>query len=394
MDFSLTAEQEALRQEICSFLEHELPPEPLEPQIVPEEETDAHFEFAVDFNKKLAERGWYTAWWPKEHGGLEFDPIEMRILDSELAYHGVGVLNAVGMQVASLLFAHGNEEQKQRFLPGIASCDVIWGEGYSEPDAGADLASLKTLALRDGDDYVVDGSKIWTGAGHRADWMFVFSRTNPDVPRHQGISFVLVDMQSPGVSVRPIENMAGIVNFAQEYFEGVRVPAENLVGEENTGWRQRPSVGTGGYGLTDNPSKMRRHLERLVEHYHNGAQEGEPHDRRALRRQKIGKLATEIELANIFSWRNASLRTRGEMTIAAGESAGIFNGELNQRFAGTAVEILGLYGPLLPENDRWVQLRGWFGRAYMFTVASTIYGGTKDVHRNVLAHRGLGLPRE
>ena len=394
MDFSLTAEQEALRQEICSFLERELPPDPLEPQIVPEEETDVHFEFAVEFGKKLAKQGWYTAWWPQEYGGLGFDPVQMRILDGELAYHGVGVLNAVGMQIASLLLAYGNEEQKQRFLPGIASCDVIWGEGYSEPDAGADLASLRTVALRDGDDYVVDGSKIWTGAGHRAHWMFVFSRTNPEVPRHQGLSFVLVDMQTPGVTVRPIENMAGIVNFAQEYFEGVRVPAENLVGEENTGWRQRPAVGTGGFLLTDNPSKMRRHLERLVEYLMEAPAAEERPAAAPLVRQKIGKLATEIEVANILAWRNASLRKRGEMTIVAGESAGIYYGELNQRFARTAVEILGLYGPLLPANERWVKLQGWFGHAYMFTVASTIYGGTKDVHRNVLAHRGLGLPRE
>jgi alkylation response protein AidB-like acyl-CoA dehydrogenase len=165
------------------------------------------------------------------------------------------------------------------------------------------------------------------------------------------------------------------------------------VGEENTGWRQRPAVGTGGYNTTDNPAKMRRHFERLLAHCQEASIDERHSGADPLVRQKLARLATEIEVASVLASRNASLRMRGEMTIAAGESAGIFFGELNQRFARTAVEILGLYGPLLPDNARWVSLRGWFALAFMFTVASTIYGGTKDVHRNVLAHRGLGLPR-
>ena len=392
MDFSLTAEQQALRDEVCAFLERELPAQYPEPQIVAEEETDAHFEFSKQFCKKLAERGWYTAWWPKEHGGLGYGPVETLILDHEFAYHGVALLNAVGMQVAGLLFKHGTDEQRKRFLPGIAGCDVIWGEGYSEPDAGADLASLRTTALRDGDDYVINGTKIWTGAGHRADWMFVFSRTAPDAPKHQGISFVLVEMDQPGIAVRPIENMAGIVNFAQEYFDNARTPVINLVGEENTGWRIR-SAASPGWGYTDNPARMRRHIERFAEFLKDEVWGDRRPGKDAVIRQKVGKLRTDIEVSNVLAWRNASLRERGEMTITAGESTGIYNGELNQRFARTAVEILGLYGPLMPQNERWVKLDGWYGLAYQFTVAATIYGGTKDVHRNVLAHRGLGLPR-
>jgi acyl-CoA dehydrogenase len=165
VDFALTPELEALKREIRAFLEAELPDEVPEPQIVPETGTDEEFAFQLAFSKKLAEHGWYTAQWPKEHGGRGFDAYQALVVGEELGSHGVSTVNSIGHLVASLLMQYGDEEQQQRFLPGIANCDVIWGEGYSEPDSGADLASLRTVARKDGDEYVVDGTKIWTGAG-------------------------------------------------------------------------------------------------------------------------------------------------------------------------------------------------------------------------------------
>ena len=395
MDFSLTAQHEALKKEIRAFIEAELPSsDPPEPHIDPRAGTDEEFEFALEFSKKLSKRGWYTAAWPEEHGGLGFGPIESLILGEELSYHGIGAIDHDAMMIAGLLMQYGTDEQRKKFLPLIANCEIIFGEGYSEPDAGADLASLRTVARRDGDEYVIDGTKIWTGSGPRSDWMFVFVRTDTDAPKHHGISFILLDMTTPGVSVRPLHNLADHVAFGQEFFESVRVPAENLIGEENTGWRQRGAVhGVGIRTPPDNHSKMRRYLERLID-YCKEAPDG--HGRLGddvLVRQKIAKLATEVEVSRTLAWRNVSLETKKQLTVSAGESVGIFNRELNQRLARTAVEILGLYGPLLPDEPR-AKLRGWFARAYLFTVASTIYGGTVDIHRYILAHRGLGLPRE
>ena len=298
------------------------------------------------------------------------------------------------MLVASLLFKFGTEEQRERFLPDIAACNVIWGEGYSEPDAGADLASLRTTALRDGDNYVINGTKVWQGTGHRADWFFVYSRTNPDRPKHDGISYVLVDMRDPGVTVVPLENMAGQVTFAQEFFENVRTPADNLIGEEGTGWQQRRVARDPGvHPHPDNPWRVQRHFEQIVQHCRQPANGGPRLFDDPLVRQKLARTAIEIELAKTLSWRDAWLDSREELTAREGEASGILIRFANQRAARTAVEILGLYGTLLPENDRWVPLRGWYALSYMFTVASTIYGGTVDIHRNLLAQRGLGLPR-
>ena len=394
MDFSLTPQQEALRKEIDTFLEAELPSDPPEAQIVSELGTDEEYEFTLAISKKLSERGWYTAAWPKEHGGLGFGPMDTLILSSELASHGVSLANGIGMLIASLLIKFGTEEQRQRFLPDIAACDVIWGEGYSEPDAGSDLASLSTTALRDGDHYVINGTKIWTGAGHRSDWMFVYARTNLDEPKHHSISYVLVDLQNQGATVVPLENMAGQVTFAQEFFEDVRTPVDNVIGEEGTGWQQRRVARDSGvHPGPDSPWKVQRHFEQLVQHCKQPSNGGRRLFDDPFVRQKLARMAIEIELAQTLSWQSAWLTSRNELTAREAEASGVLNRFLNQGAARTAVEILGLYGTLLPENERWVPLRGWFAHAYMFTVASTVYGGTVDIHRNLLAQRGLGLPR-
>src|SRR5690348_15915768 len=208
MDLRFTPEQEQLRRQIRGFLGEHLP-DVRWSQVGPEWSGDPdEFREAVRFNKKLAEHGWLTAYWPKEYGGLGLSIMEQVVLAEELS--GVPILNANGLNMLGpVLMLYGTDEQKKQHLPGIAACEVMWAQGYSEPNAGSDLASLQTRAVRDGDEFVINGSKIWTGHGATADWIFVLARTDPAAPKHKGISFFLMPITSPGIKVIPLQSMAG-----------------------------------------------------------------------------------------------------------------------------------------------------------------------------------------
>ncbi|MGH2610521.1 MAG: acyl-CoA dehydrogenase family protein, partial [Tepidiformaceae bacterium] len=234
MDFRFSPTQEKLREDIRAFLDDALPAEFEESPVGTEWSGDAdEHAVALDFNKKLSERGWLTAHWPKEYGGLSYSIMEQVVLREEIGYRRAPVLNANGLNMLGpVLMLYGTEEQKQQHLPGIAKAEVMWAQGYSEPNAGSDLASLQTRAVRDGDEFVINGSKIWTGHGLNADWIFVLARTDPAAPKHKGISFFLMPMNSPGLTVVPLRSMTNYIHFCQEYFEDVRVPRENLVGQE------------------------------------------------------------------------------------------------------------------------------------------------------------------
>ncbi len=223
MDFTFTESEERLRGELRRFLADVLPPDW---EGSGTDLSDDDFEFGQYFNKRLAERGWIAPAWPKQYGGLGATHVEQAIFGEELAYHRApmgGRIFGVGM-IGPTLIVHGSEEQKRRHLPGITAAEVLWCQGYSEPGAGSDLAALQTRAVRDGDDYVINGQKIWTTQAHRAQWMFLLARTDPEAPKHKGITFFLVDMKTPGITVRPLVNMAGRHEFNEVFFEDVRVP--------------------------------------------------------------------------------------------------------------------------------------------------------------------------
>src|SRR3990172_2514490 len=203
--------------------------------------SDEEFEFARGFNRKLAERGWIAPAWPKEYGGLGASIHEQMVFNEEFGYYGAPDTGTRGFGVGMIgptLIIHGNEEQKRHYLPKITSGEHIWCQGYSEPGSGSDLASLQTRAVRDGDDYVINGQKIWTSGGHRSNQMFCLVRTDPEAPKHRGISFLLIDdiKNVPGLTIRPLINMANRHHFNEVFFEDVRVPAKNIIGEEDRGW--------------------------------------------------------------------------------------------------------------------------------------------------------------
>jgi alkylation response protein AidB-like acyl-CoA dehydrogenase len=395
MDFRLSTPHQKLRDDIRAFLREHLPADFEESPVGTEWSGDPdEMSAARAFNKQLAEHGWLTAHWPKEYGGAGLSILEQVVLREEISYRRAPVLNANGLNMLGpVLMLYGTDEQRRRHLPGIARAEVMWAQGYSEPNAGSDLASLQTRAVRDGDDYLITGTKIWTGHGRGADWIFVLARTNPDVPKHKGISFFLMPMDSPGLAVVPLQSMTGHVHFCQEYFEGVRVPRENLVGEENQGWYigaalldfERSGVGSA--------AGIRRTLHDLIAFWQENKTAGQPSAvRRDALRHKIADRIIEVETGRNLSYRIASIQQAGKIPNYEASMAKVYFSELNTRVAFTGFEVLQLYGQLR-ETDKWTKLRGRFALGTQTYLTTTIGGGTSEIQRNIIATRGLGLPR-
>ena len=392
MDFTFSAAEEALRSELRQFLGDVLPPDW---QGLGSDISDDDFEFGQYFNKRLAERGWIAPAWPRAYGGAGASHIEQAIFGEELGYHRAplgGRIFGVGM-IGPTLIVHGSEPQKARHLPGITSGEVLWCQGYSEPGAGSDLANLQTRAARDGDDYLINGQKIWTTQAHQAQWMFLLARTDPNAPKHRGISFFLVDMQTPGITVRPIVNMAGRHEFNEVFFEDVRVPGSNIVGEENRGWYvamtlldfERSSIGAS--------ASSRRTIEELAQFAgasHNGA--GRPAQHRWVR-QGLADLLVETEVARMMSYRVASMQQRGLSPNYEASMVKVFATESAQRMYNFGTRLLGPYGQLA-QGSSWSRLYGRIEQGYLSSVAPTIYSGSSEIQRNIIAQRGLGLPRD
>jgi alkylation response protein AidB-like acyl-CoA dehydrogenase len=388
MDFRFSGEEEAFRKEVQEFLAREW----TLPEWDPDKAED--WQAARDFEKKLVARGWLTMAWPKQYGGLEVSHMTQLIFRDEMAYAGAPIVDGQGIaMVGPCVMVHGTDEQKERFLPPIAKGEVVWSQGFSEPNAGSDLASLQCRAVRDGDDYIVNGQKTWTTAAIRSDWIHVLVRTDPDAPKHRGISYLLVDMKSPGITTQPIVNMTGFAGFHETYFEDVRVPVANRLGEENRGWYaamttlsfERSSIGFA--------SGARRTLQELMQYCRETKRDGKPLIDDPRVRRKLASLAIEIDVARLISYNVAWLQGKGQVPIYESSAAKTFTTELRQRIANAGVQILGLYGQL-DESSKWAPLRGRIKYQYLWTVGETIYAGSNEIQRNIIAQRGLGLPRE
>jgi len=388
MDFRFSEEEEAFRKEVQEFLAREW----TLPEWDPDKAED--WEAARDFERKLVTRGWLTMAWPKQYGGLEVSHMKQLIFRDEMSYAGAPIVDGQGISmVGPCVMVHGTDEQKERFLPPIAKGEVVWSQGFSEPNAGSDLASLQCRAVRDGDDYIVNGQKTWTTAATRSDWIHVLVRTDPDAPKHRGISYLLVDMKSPGITTQPIVNMSGFAGFHETYFEDVRVPVANLLGEENRGWYaamttlsfERSSIGFA--------SGARRTLQELAQYCRETKRGGCPLIDDPRVRRKLATLAVEIEVARFISYNVAWLQSKGQVPIYESSVAKTYTTELRQRIANAGLQILGLYGQL-DESSKWAPLHGRLKYQYLWTVGETIYAGSNEIQRNIIAQRGLGLPRE
>jgi alkylation response protein AidB-like acyl-CoA dehydrogenase len=396
MNFRDTPEETEFRATVRAFLQTQLSPE-LKRRSLPGAifgggsgfESSRH-EAMDDWLRKLAARRWNVPAWPQEYGGAGLSVVEQFILNEEMAIarapRGMGGMG-VGW-VGPTLISHGTDQQRSRHLPGIASGEVVWCQGFSEPGAGSDLASVQTRAVRNGDSYVVNGHKAWTSLAHLAHWMILLARTHTDAPKHRGISCLLVDMNTPGITIRPILNLVGHHDFNEVFLDNVEVPVTNLVGEENQGWY----VGASTLDFERSNISTSVSLITAVTELRRGAAERgwtlTDRVRHALVDREI-----ESQIARLMSYQIISVQKRGGIPSREASIVKLFTSELDIRIWNTAMQMLGMDAQLLRMPERDVAFDGFVPRNYMYATASTVGGGTSEIQRGVIASRGLGLSK-
>ena len=378
------------RQEVKDFISDNLPGDwGSRPQ--GEGYGEAVFAVTREFQSEMAKRRWLTMAWPEEHGGLEAPHSQQMVMAEEMAYHRApGAGGNMGVQwVGPSLMLYGTDAQKDEHLARIADAESWWCTLYSEPGSGSDLASLQTRAVADGDDYVINGQKIWTSGAHVSDWGWLAARTDPDAPKHKGITMFMLRMDTPGITVRPLINMAEGHGFNEVFFEDVRVPKTNVVGETNRGWYhlavaldfERSGIGAFAGG------------RRTVEEITAFAQEN-THllDARPGIRYELAERAIEVEVGTYMAYRIAYMQEHGVVANHEASMSKLFGSELGQRIAKTGMDLLGLGGAVWSDGP-YAALQGRLSRSYVSAVSSTIAAGTSEIQRNIIATRGLGLPR-
>ena len=389
MDFGWSREEDEFRSEVRAFIRGQLPAD-WDDRNLNEEEAYQH---GRRFARALAERKWRVMHWPAECGGLGYNHWRHLIFSEEAAYHRFPGASDMGTGfVGPTLMLFGDDRQKRRFLPAIASAEVQFCQLFTEPGAGSDLGSLQTRAVRDGDDFVVTGQKIFTSGGHHADWGWLGARTNQEAPKHRGISTFLIDMKSPGITVRPLINMTGQHVQNEVFFDEVRVPHENLVGEENRGWYQMASTLDFERARIGWFAGGRRTLDDLVAFAKATTVKGSPVGKRPEVRSRLAEMAVALHVGRFLAYRAVWMLEHGDIPNKEASAAKVFGSEANQRLANLGVTMLGLYGQL-HRDSKHVRLRGWLEHMYKETVFYTIGAGSSEIQRNIIATRGLGLPR-
>lgn len=411
MKWKDTPEQAAFREEVRTFIHERFPksyrPDPDAEQSLEPEDVEGYNwvvdrvsddpvrrEGALAWAAALAERGWVAPHWPEEYGGAGLGVVEEFILQEEMMRAHVPPVNGIAVfLLGPTLLQYGTEAQKRELLPRIARGESTWAQGFSEPGAGSDLASLATRAVRDGDDYVVNGQKVWISLGQYSDGLFALVRTDPDVRKHRGITFLLIDLDAPGVTVRPIEDMRGAAPFSEIFLEDVRVPVTNRVGEENRGWyvaMTTLSFERSGIGAT---IKYQQALSRLVDFIRH--EEGRPFlrdDWKSSIRHEIVQRHIETRVLYNLALLTVSKQAAGEIPDFEASINQLFSSEVHQRLARTGAKAFGLGGNLWQREG--APLRAAFTHALLDAVAQPFLGGSTEIQRNVIATRGLGLPRK
>ncbi len=396
MDFTWSAEDEAFRKELRGWLEANLPKKERrgDDEVGFMHEDAGAWQRRLKWHQKMHAASWVGISWPKEYGGRGASLTQQIIYTQEVGRaNAPQLVNGLGIMLVGPTIMHwGTEEQKKRYVPKILSADEIWCQGYSEPGAGSDLASLQTRAVDEGDYFIVNGQKVWTSDAHHADWCILLVRTDPDAPKHKGISYVLVDMHSPGVTVRPLVQITGDANFNEVFFEDVKVPKANLIGEKNQGWQvaittlmfERSGIGGGG-GMMGQVTEL-INLARSIKNNGRSAWDD------ASVRQNISQFACEAQALKYTSYRQLTRRLKGLPPGPEGSVLKLGSSELNLRMNKFAMELLGPYSQM-EFHSQFAMDSGKWSYRMLASRALTIAGGTSEIQHNIIGERVLGLPK-
>ena len=395
MDLNLTPRELRFRDEVRAWFAENVPKDWVKRRDE-EESMQGRFDYLRAWQRKLYDAGWAGISWPKDFGGRGAPVMEQVIFIEEMARaEAPPMANVIALGlIGPTIIAFGTPEQKKRYLAKMLSAEEIWCQGFSEPNAGSDLAALSTAAVLDGDHFVVNGQKVWTSYAWAADWCELVVRTDPTVPKHKGLTALLVDMHSPGVEVRGLKQMSGESEFGEIFFRDVRVPVANVVGKVNEGWGVAMGTlmherGTFGAALQVN---YRRNFNRLVEIAKHIDRNGKPASEDPVIRQKLAQCYAEIEVMRLNQLRAFSRINETGVPGPEGSIQKIFWSELNQRFQQVAMEILGPYGQLAHGSPDAFD-EGQWAYGYLRSRGNTIEAGTSEIQRNIIGHFVLGLPK-
>lgn len=393
MDLTFTEENERFRERVRSWVKKAVPEEWKTTNTRHSREDRDRINQAWD--RLLYKEGWAGIAWPKKYGGLEATLIEQLIFFEEMAEADApsGLLHGKNL-VGPTLFECGTEEQRKKHLPPILSGEIVWCQGFSEPNAGSDLASLQTKAVIDGDHLVINGQKIWSTWAYLADWCFSMVRTENTVPKHRGITYVLIDLKTPGVIVKPIKQITTDAEFCEIFYEDVRVPMENVVGEINRGWYVSMTTlnNERSTAYLDSPIRFRRQLEQLADLARSIKRKRRPLSEDPIIRQKLAQCRIEVESFKYLVYRTISARVRGEKVGPEASMLKLYWSEMMQRVSELAMEIEGPYSQVVKGSMR-AMTGGFWPYLYLSTRSATIAGGTSEIQRNILGDRVLEMPR-
>ena len=389
--FALSTEEDRFREEVLAWLDAHLVGEFAAFGGRGAAASEEGFELRARWEKELASGGWLGIGFPQEHGGRGASVTEQIVFAYECARAKAPYrLSIQGTEMLGpTLVAFGSDEQKRRFLPEILRADVIWCQGFSEPGAGSDLASVRTTAVREGNEWVLDGQKVWTTFGHHADWIYVLARTDPHAPKHRGLSFLLVPMHQAGVEVRPIVNIAGAGEFCEVFFDGARTAADLVVGEVNGGWGV--ALTTLGFerGTATLPHQMafEREVDDLIALARARGLATDP-----VLRQRLADAWIGVRILAFTNGRKLVSLARGEGTLGPESSVGkLYWSEWHQRLCDLKLDVLGPEAMLYSYDESEGEGRQ---RSFLLSRAETIYGGSNQIQRNTIGERVLGLPKE
>jgi len=397
MDFDFTQEQQIFRKEIEDFLKKELPPDWNDKTLCwpgaygAVAQTEKEFEsFCRQFQLKVGSKGWLSLGWPKEYGGAN-SWMKHAIVDEVMSYYRAPFTSVATSIAGPTIVEVGSDEMKKEWLPRISSGEAGFWLGYSEPNAGSDLVALETTAVEDGDDFIVNGQKTWSSGAHVTDYCWLLAKTDLEAPKHKSASLMIVDNKTPGITIRPIENMLGFESFNDVFFDHVRVPKKNVVGEINQGFYyvmlalqyERLVLGVGAF---------KRVFEELVDYVKRTNQNGKPLAENDSVRKKLATLSIDIEMLYGLFWRTVWSMEKGSIQEIEASSLKLFATELSKKLAGAGIEILGLYGQL-EQGSEYAPLGGWISSGYLDAISGPIGAGTSEVQKGIIATRGLGLPR-